>query len=105
MTIFLIGFMGSGKSLIGQELAALMKYKFLDTDSLIETKRKKSIAKLFATEGEEYFREIERKTLLSLKKARNTVIATGGGMPCYFENMQWMNSNGVTVYLDSSIGF
>ena len=61
MLVFLIGFMGCGKSHIGRELAKLMKYKFIDTDELIEKKKKKTISELFATDGEEHFRQLENK--------------------------------------------
>jgi shikimate kinase len=105
MLIFLIGFMGSGKSRIGKDLAKLLRYKFIDTDALIEKRRKRSINKIFEKDGEEFFREIEKKTLLKLIKEKNTVIATGGGMPIYSDNMEIMKSNGLTIYLESGVGF
>ena len=105
MIIFLIGFMGCGKSHLGREFAKLMKYKFIDTDALIEEKKKKSIAQLFAVEGEEYFRQLEKKTLQGLLKESKSVIATGGGLPCYSDNMEIMKKNGLTIYLEAGAGF
>jgi shikimate kinase len=105
MIIFLIGFMGSGKSHLGKELAALMKYKFVDTDAVIEEKKKKTVAEIFSVEGEESFRAMEKKTLQGLLKKSKTVIATGGGMPCHDNNIEPMNKNGITVYLEAGVGF
>jgi shikimate kinase len=102
--IFLIGFMGAGKSSIGKELAQSLHYRFLDTDVLIEKQMKKSIPEIFESEGEEGFRVIEQQILHSLKDETQIVIATGGGCPAYDKNMQWMNVHGKTIYLKCSIG-
>ena len=95
--------MGCGKSYIGQKLAATLGYTFLDIDTLIEEKEGVTIAQLFDSKGETYFRKIESETLQSLARVDNAVIATGGGAPCFHDNMAWMNANGTTVYLKTHI--
>jgi shikimate kinase len=99
MKIFLIGFMGSGKSTIGRRLANYLEYEFVDLDKLIEDKAGMSIAEYFSKNGEESFRELERDTLQQTAFSENTVIATGGGVPCHFDNMDWMYKEGKVVYL------
>ena len=81
-----------------------MSYKFADTDSLVETESGKTISKIFKEEGEEHFRQLEKKILHSTARMNDVVIATGGGLACYNDNMQWMNENGVTVYLEANVG-
>lgn len=100
MRIFLIGFMGSGKSYVGSRLADLLGYTFIDLDDKIEEKTQKNIARIFEEEGEDYFRILERDTLQSLDKHNNAVIACGGGTPCFYNNMEWMKNHGKTIYLD-----
>jgi shikimate kinase len=97
--IFLIGFMGCGKTTLGKKVAAKTGYSFIDLDDLITEKIKMSISEYFEIHGETAFREIERDTLHSLYGIKNTIVATGGGTPCHFDNMNWMNNNGKTVYL------
>ena len=99
MNIYLIGFMASGKSTVGKPLAHQLSYSFVDLDALIEEKANTSIPQIFQTKGETYFRELEQSCLQDTLYAPNTVIATGGGTPCFFDNMDWMNANGHTVYL------
>lgn len=99
MMIFLIGFMGSGKTTLGKKLARVMGYDFVDLDKVIETRAGQSIPDFFAKHGEEAFRALERDCLQTGLPAGNTVVATGGGAPCYYDNMEWMNRHGVTVYL------
>lgn len=99
MRIFLIGFMGSGKSTIGHHLARQLEWNFADTDKIITTQTGLSIPEIFTRHGEQWFREKEREVLLSLLTMDNTVIATGGGMPCFADNMEIMNRSGITVYL------
>ena len=99
MKIFLIGFMGSGKSTMGRKLANFLHYEFVDLDKLIEHKAGMSIAEYFSKNGEESFRELERDTLQQTEFNNNAVIATGGGVPCYFDNMDWMYKEGKVVYL------
>jgi shikimate kinase len=99
MKIFLVGFMGSGKTTIGKKLANYLKYEFVDVDKLIEFKVGMSIVDYFEIHGEQAFREIEREVLQTAHLGENAIIATGGGSPCYGDNMTWMNANGQVVYL------
>lgn len=99
MKIFLIGFMGSGKSTMGRKLASYLKYEFIDLDKILELKAGMSISDFFEQNGEDDFRKLEKNTLQGGNFNDHTIIATGGGAPCYFDNMDWMNNNGVTVYL------
>ncbi|MEZ4888449.1 MAG: shikimate kinase [Chitinophagales bacterium] len=98
--IFLVGFMASGKSRIGKMLANKLHYTFIDTDQYIEAKTQQTISQIFETHGENHFRALEKKCLHELLQQENTVIATGGGMACHFENMQQMNDSGLTIFLE-----
>jgi len=100
--IFLIGFMGAGKSHVGKLLSEEMKLPFFDLDEYIEGKADKSILSIFQEEGEESFRILERKCLRDFAVIGNAVIAVGGGTPCFFDNTEWMNEHGVTIYLKAS---
>ena len=80
--IYIIGFMGSGKSTVGKKLASTLGWHFLDLDTQIELKAGQSIKDIFSSSGESYFRQIEKETLLDLRTGEDTVISTGGGTPC-----------------------
>jgi len=99
MKIFLIGFMGVGKSTLGKRLAAKLGYTFIDSDKFIEDQEEMSVSEIFEKNGEEAFRDLE---LLFLKSELDdkTVIALGGGTPCYKNNMNFINQLGISVYLD-----
>lgn len=99
MKIFLVGFMGCGKTTLGKKLASLLGYPFVDTDTLFEQNAGKSIPAFFAEFGEDKFRQTERNVLRNSPLPKDVVIATGGGAPCYSDNMEWMNRQGITVYL------
>jgi len=101
--IFLIGFMGCGKSTLGRLLADAMGYQFVDTDQLIEEKCGCSVAQIFAEKGENAFRQLEREMLEKLLKLQRIVVATGGGMACCQQNIDKMNAAGTTVYLQASV--
>lgn len=101
MNIFLIGFMGSGKSHWGKQWARQLGFTFVELDALIEAEAGKSIAQIFATEGEGVFREMESRLLKTCTSA-DCIVATGGGTPCFFDNMNWMNAHGTTVYLQAT---
>lgn len=102
-TIFFIGYMGSGKSTLGRWLATALNLRFIDLDEYIETSYTKSVGELFDEVGETEFRNIERKALREVAKFEDCLIATGGGTPCFFDNMDFMNAVGVTVYLRTSV--
>ena len=102
MKVFLIGFMGSGKTTIGKKLANYLKYNFIDLDKLIESRTGMSIVDYFELHGEESFREYERSILQETDFTENVIIATGGGTPCFGDNMDWMNKNGLVAYLSLS---
>ena len=100
MKIFLIGFMGSGKTTSGKRLSAALNIPFFDLDHQIAAATNLSIADYFARYGEDAFRELEWDTLQTYAYPESCVISTGGGSPCYFDNMDWMNANGLTVFID-----
>jgi shikimate kinase len=101
--IFLVGMMGSGKSYWTKFLSKKLKTGGYDLDYLIESNEEKTIAEIFAEDGEEYFRKQESKILKWFKDKKSFVLGTGGGTPCYHDNMDWMNKNGVTIFIDSPI--
>ena len=100
MKIFLMGYMGSGKSTVGKKLARKLQLDFLDLDTYIENRTGKKIAQLFDSEGEKQFRSLENKSLKELLYKDNIVIALGGGTPCFHNNIKLINKNGISVYLD-----
>jgi len=102
--IYIIGFMGSGKTTIGRELALRLGWSFVDLDKKIEEHTGKTIPEIFSQKGEEYFRETETAILENLKNVKNTVISTGGGAPCHHGNMDLMLDTGLTIYLKLTPG-
>ncbi len=94
--------MGSGKSYVGRPLAAKLGFQFVDVDDIIEHTEGVTIAQIFENKGETYFRQLESEILRGLGKWENIVIATGGGAACFNNNMDWMNEQGVTIYLKAS---
>lgn len=101
--IYLIGFMGAGKTTLAKQIAHLYNYKCIDIDEEIEKRLGKTIASIFSTDGEEAFRKFEADVLRSIQIDSNTIIAAGGGLPCFHNNIEWMNENGSTIYLKHSI--
>jgi shikimate kinase len=97
--IFIVGYMGSGKTTIGKRLAESLSLSFVDLDAYIENKYRKTVPALFAEKGEDGFREIESLSLREVAEFEDVVISTGGGTPCFFDNMEVMNRAGVTIYL------
>lgn len=95
--IFIIGFMGSGKSTIGKKLALQKDVNFIDVDKEIELSEKTSIVEIFKEKGEKYFREIESIIIRRIKQ--KSIVACGGGLPCYNDNIKYINENGVSIYL------
>lgn len=101
--IYLVGFMGSGKSTVGKILAEKTKRNFIDVDKLIEEKEGRKIKDIFEKEGEIYFRELEKKTLEELINTENYVISTGGGLGANPDNMKKMKENGIVIWLDITL--
>lgn len=99
MTIFLIGFMGCGKSTVGRKLATAVGYDFVDLDQRVCEIAGMTIPEIFALHGEEAFRRIERQALEEMANRSDVVVATGGGAPCYGDNMDFIVSHGKAVYL------
>mgnify|MGYP003805943107 CR=1 FL=1 len=100
MKIFLTGFMGCGKTELGNLLASKMNMAFYDTDQLIELKTGKAIKDIFSVDGESAFRKMEKEILQEVVlQNMNMVVATGGGTPCFNDNMDIMNKSGITIYL------
>jgi len=100
--LFLIGYMGSGKTTLGKKLARLLCVPFYDTDFLIEQNEKKSVEQIFHEQGEISFRLKELEVLNQLKKMPIGVVSTGGGFPCFNNNMQIMKQEGIVFYLQRS---
>lgn len=100
--IFLVGYMGVGKSTLGRKLATELGLRFLDTDLFIESRFRESIATQFERVGEEVFRQREQYVIEELSGMTDCVIATGGGLPCFNGNMTLMNTCGITIYLHAS---
>lgn len=100
--LFLVGFMASGKTTLGRALARDLGLSFIDMDAYIERRHCKTIPTLFAERGEEGFRQVERTILHEVADFEDVVIATGGGTPCFFDNMDYMNAHGTTVWLQAS---
>lgn len=100
MRIYLIGYMGCGKSTLGKRLSKHMGLQFIDMDHYIEKRNCKTVPQLFEEFGEDGFRQRERNALEELSEFTDVVIATGGGAPCFFDNIDLMNRTGKTIYLN-----
>lgn len=100
--IFLIGMPSSGKSTLGRRLANELHYRFVDTDRIIMREENRTIAEIFAQSGEPYFREVESRALHTIRPGDALVVATGGGMPCFHNNMAYIKTAGISIFLDLS---
>lgn len=101
--IFLIGYMGCGKSTLGRNVARMTGLQFVDLDNFIETRFHSSVREIFASRGEQGFRELERMMLREISEFQDVIVACGGGTPCFFDNMDIMNASGTTVFLNASL--
>lgn len=104
MIVYLVGFMGCGKSKMGKLLSIKLGYQFVDLDQFIEQKSGRAISDIFEDDGQPAFRNMETELLKICSTFHNTVISCGGGTPCFNENMQLMNDTGITVYLQMPAG-
>jgi shikimate kinase len=103
MNVYLIGYMGSGKSTVGRKLANRLNRSFVDLDSALEEHAGISVSTWFASKGEEDFRNAEAQLLTEFSTQKDLVIATGGGTPCFSNNLELMKNTGVVVYLDMDV--
>ena len=101
--ILLVGFMAAGKTTLGKALARDLGLQFIDLDHYIESRYRCTVSQLFAERGEEAFRQIEHNMLHEVAEFEDVVISTGGGTPCFFDNMDYMNAQGITVFLEASV--
>lgn len=98
--VFLTGYMGAGKTTLGKALACRLNIPFIDLDWYMEERFHKTVGEIFAERGEAGFRELERNMLHEVGAFENVIISTGGGAPCFFDNMEFMNQHGTTVFLE-----
>lgn len=101
--VYLLGYMGAGKTTVGKRLAERLGWEFRDLDWMIEDRGGMAVKDIFAERGEDGFRNLERDMLRETAAMKNVVVAVGGGTPCFFDNMDFMKRNGRTVYLNASV--
>ena len=97
--IILIGYMGAGKTTVGKALAKELGVPFYDLDWYIESRMRKTVAQIFAEKGEEGFRKIEHNMLHEIAEFEDVIVSCGGGTPCFFDNIDYMNQQGPVIYL------
>lgn len=100
--IIIIGYMGAGKTTVGKELSKDIGIPFYDLDWYIESRMRKTVAQIFADKGEEGFRKVERNMLHEVAEFEDVIISCGGGTPCFFDNMDYLNEQGDTIYLKAA---
>lgn len=100
---FFIGLMGVGKTFWAKKLSSHFHLLFFDLDDLIENSEQKNITEIFAEKGENYFRKKEAEILRTTASYQKVIISTGGGCPCFFDNMKWMNEHGITIWIDEDL--
>lgn len=103
MKLYLIGLMGSGKSDLGKKISMSIQLPFIDLDEILEKQEGMKVSKIFSTKGQSYFRKIEAEALREQSKAAEFVMATGGGTPCFYDNMKFINEMGISIFLDTAV--
>lgn len=103
MKLFLIGLMGSGKSILGKKISQSVQLPFIDLDKELEKQEGLKISEIFTKKGEEYFRSLEAAALRKCSETEEFVMATGGGAPCFHSNMDFINQTGTSIFLDTPI--
>ena len=98
--IFLLGMPSSGKSTLGKQLAKRLDFQFIDTDDLIENQETATVSDIFQYKGEDYFRLVENKILRGIQPNQKLIVATGGGMPCFYGGMDFIKANGISIFLN-----
>jgi shikimate kinase len=102
MRYFIIGFMGSGKTHWAHQWGQAFQMPVFDLDEEIEKQSGKTVQQIFKEDGEDAFRKLEKKVLHSVSKKDDFILSCGGGTPCFFNNIKWMNQNGITIYLKAT---
>jgi len=105
MRVFLIGYMGSGKTTLGKKIAQKLNLKFIDSDKFIEESEQSTIPLIFNNNGEEKFREIESNAIKKITEQDNVIVSTGGGTPCFQNNLELLMLKGTVVYLQMKPAF
>ena len=105
MKVYLVGYPACGKTTLGKKIARKLGYNFVDLDLLFEETYHVTISDFFGNYGEDVFRICEKKILRTASQMNNTVIATGGGAPCFFDNMDYINKNGLSIYIKKPAKF
>lgn len=103
MIFILVGYMGAGKTSYAKQLSEILNMKYLDTDRLVEKMEGMTIPEIFKAKGEKYFRDAETKIIENLRDEDNAIVATGGGLPCFNDNMKLLNEIGLTIYLQVNV--
>jgi shikimate kinase len=103
MKLFLIGLLGSGKSFLGKELAQQLKLPFIDLDDVLESQERMKVSEIFSAKGEAHFRKMEATALRNQSEQKEFVMATGGGTPCFHDNLSFINQAGISVFLNTPI--
>ena len=99
MRVYLIGYMGCGKSTVGRKISRFAHMRFVDTDTMVEQNEGATVADVITYQGEEYFRKAERRALEKSAENESAIISTGGGLPVWGDNQKWIAEHGISVYL------
>lgn len=103
MKLYLIGLLGSGKSVLGKKISQSVQLPFIDLDAVVEQQENMKVSEIFSVKGEAYFRTIEAAALRKQSKANEFVMATGGGTPCFHSNMKFIKETGISIFLDTPV--